>query len=123
VYEVAREPWYVSLRPLKEGAHVVSCVVLSSLGSRGGAIADSRDVAWRDDDLELLLMYSNTTYFTIQYQTAMSAPFFRAIRASLVLDGVTNCTCRHALRLRKVRGAQQQLRCLSGTLNLQSGHS
>lgn len=52
----------------------------------------------------------------------MSAPFFRAVRASFVLGDASNCTCRHALRPRKLR-VGEQLRVLSGTSTLQSGHS
>jgi hypothetical protein len=52
----------------------------------------------------------------------MSAPFFRAVRASLSFSGASNCTCRHGLQSRKAR-VQKQLRDMSSTPYLLSGHS
>ncbi|KAJ4398347.1 hypothetical protein N0V91_010257 [Didymella pomorum] len=48
----------------------------------------------------------------------MAAPFARAVRASLSLDGAAQCACRRASRPRKV-----QVRCLSSTPAYLSGHS
>ncbi|KAF1844911.1 YebC-like protein [Cucurbitaria berberidis CBS 394.84] len=51
------------------------------------------------------------------------ATMFRSLaRASFAFDSQTHCACRHATRPRKLR-IQEQLRCLSSTPNLQSGHS
>ncbi|KAH7090010.1 transcriptional regulator-domain-containing protein [Paraphoma chrysanthemicola] len=52
----------------------------------------------------------------------MAAPFYRAIRANLSLDAATNCVCRQSLRARRVR-VQGQVRCMSSTPTLASGHS
>ncbi|KAJ8112537.1 hypothetical protein OPT61_g5120 [Boeremia exigua] len=48
----------------------------------------------------------------------MAAPFARAIRASLSLEGTAQCVCRRASRPQKV-----QVRCLSSTPSYFSGHS
>ncbi|KAF2024999.1 YebC-like protein [Setomelanomma holmii] len=46
----------------------------------------------------------------------MAAPFFHAVRVNLSLDVTSYCVCRHAVRPRQVR-------CMSSTPSLQSGHS
>ncbi|KAH7411562.1 transcriptional regulator-domain-containing protein [Phaeosphaeria sp. MPI-PUGE-AT-0046c] len=52
----------------------------------------------------------------------MSAPFFRAVRASVSSSRASNCACHHGLRPRKAR-VQEHFRYMSSTPNLLSGHS
>ncbi|KAF1946541.1 YebC-like protein [Clathrospora elynae] len=50
----------------------------------------------------------------------MATTFRRVVRASLAFDSIPQCDCRRAFRPRK---AQEQVRCLSNSPTLQSGHS
>jgi YebC/PmpR family DNA-binding regulatory protein len=52
----------------------------------------------------------------------MAAPFSRMLRASLAFEGAAQCVCRHAAHPRRLR-IHEQVRCLSSTTSLQSGHS
>jgi YebC/PmpR family DNA-binding regulatory protein len=54
--------------------------------------------------------------------TTMAAPFGRLLRASLAFEGAAHCACRHATRPRELR-IPGQVRCLSSTTSLHSGHS
>ncbi|KAF1834610.1 YebC-like protein [Decorospora gaudefroyi] len=52
----------------------------------------------------------------------MATPFRHALLPALSHDGVVQCICRHASRPKRLR-IQEQVRCLSSTSPLQSGHS
>jgi YebC/PmpR family DNA-binding regulatory protein len=52
----------------------------------------------------------------------MSAPFYRAVRASFLFKNASSCTYRHTLRATKPC-VQGQIRRLNSTPNLHSGHS
>jgi hypothetical protein len=62
---------------------------------------------------------------TASYQsvsTSMSVSFRRAVLSAISKDSAVGCSCRHVSRSRNWR-IQEQVRCLSTTPNLQSGHS